>query len=217
MKNTENKNAFFSLFIVYNKYSQSSMWEFISRLVNNHICQEENKNPLYIFSFLDEILRDYNKYTQRCFYSKKKWSRCRRCIMTYSITKLDYYYTTVRDEPGEAYKILSIFKEVGINLQAFTAIPVGSDTTQLAIFPEDNEKFLSESKKAGMVLEGPHKALMVQGDDELGALADIHHKLFKANVNVYSSSGVTDGKGSYSYLIYVKSADFVRASKALEL
>ena len=137
--------------------------------------------------------------------------------MVYSIKKLDYYYTTVRDEPGEAYTILSTLKEVGINLQAFTAIPIGSNSTQLAIFPEDNDKFLSESKKAGMTLEGPHKALMVQGDDELGALADIHHKLFKANVNVYSSSGVTDSKGGYAYLIYVKSADFERASEALEL
>ncbi len=68
-----------------------------------------------------------------------------------------------------------------------------------------------------MTLDGPHKALLVQGDDELGALAGIHLKLYKANINVYASSGVADGKGSFGYLIYVKPEDFDRAVEALEL
>ena len=32
----------------------------------------------------------------------------------------------------------------------------------------------------------------MQGDDELGALAEIHQQLFRADVNIYASSGVTD-------------------------
>ena len=58
-------------------------------------------------------------------------------------------------------------------------------------------------------------ALLIQGDDELGALAGIHQKLYEADNNVYASSGVTDGSGSYGYLIYVKEDDFERAAATL--
>ena len=57
----------------------------------------------------------------------------------------------------------------------------------------------------------------MQGDDELGALAKVHHVLFQARVNVYASMGVSDGKGSYGYLIYVRPEAIDRAAKALGL
>ncbi|UCE86633.1 MAG: hypothetical protein JSU66_02535, partial [Deltaproteobacteria bacterium] len=66
-------------------------------------------------------------------------------------------------------------------------------------------------------LDGPHPALLVQGDDELGALAGVHALLHEANVNVYASSGVTDGKGSYGYVIYVRPEDYERAAAALRV
>ena len=43
-----------------------------------------------------------------------------------------------------------------------------------------------------IVLVGPHRAFLVQGDDHLGALAEIHRRLFEGNINVYASSGVTE-------------------------
>lgn len=135
--------------------------------------------------------------------------------MAFTIQRVDYYYTTVKDIPGEAYKLLNLMAGVGINQLAFSAIPIGPNTTQLAIFPEDPEKFSNEAKMAGMSLDGPHHALLIQGDDELGALAEIHQKLYEADINVYSSSGVTDGRGSYGYLIYVREEDFDRAAQTL--
>jgi hypothetical protein len=135
--------------------------------------------------------------------------------MAYTIQRVSYYYTTVKDIPGEAYKLLNMMAGVGINQLAFSAIPTGPNTTQLAIFPEDADRFTSEAKKAGMSLDGPHHALLIQGDDELGALAEIHQKLYEANINVYSATGVTDGSGSYGYLIYVREEDFDRAAETL--
>ena len=137
--------------------------------------------------------------------------------MACTIQKVDYYYITVKDQPGEAFKLLTVFEELGLNLLAFTAIPVGPNSTQLAVFPEDVAKFKHEAQNAQMVLDGPHKAFLVQGDDELGALAPIHQKLYDTNVNIYSSCGVADGKGSYGYIIYVKPDDFERAVAALDL
>ena len=135
--------------------------------------------------------------------------------MAYTIQRVQYYYTTVKDIPGEAYRMLNMISEAGINQLAFSAVPTGPNTTQLAIFPEDTTRFTNEAKKSGMSLDGPHHVLLVQGDDELGALADIHQRLYEANINVYSASGVTDGRGSYGYLIYVREEDFDRAAKTL--
>jgi hypothetical protein len=56
---------------------------------------------------------------------------------------------------------------------------------------------------------------LVQGDDELEALVDIHMRLSNARVNVYASTGVADGRGSFGYIIYVRPEEFSRASAAL--
>jgi hypothetical protein len=68
-----------------------------------------------------------------------------------------------------------------------------------------------------MVLDGPHHALLVQGDDELGALASVHERLFDVGVDIYASSGVTDGRGAFGYVIYVREDQFERATKAFDL
>lgn len=135
--------------------------------------------------------------------------------MACQLKRVQYFYTTVKDIPGEAYKMLNMMAGVGINLLAFSAIPIGPNSTQLAVFPEDPDRLLHEAKMAGMTLDGPHHALLIQGDDELGALAEIHQKLYEAEINVYSSSGVTDGRGSFGYLIYVRDEDFSRAAQTL--
>jgi hypothetical protein len=57
----------------------------------------------------------------------------------------------------------------------------------------------------------------VQGDDALGRLAGVHERLFKAGVDVYASSGVSDGRGSFGYVVYVREDQFEKAVEALEL
>ena len=57
----------------------------------------------------------------------------------------------------------------------------------------------------------------MQGDDEVGALAHIHEKLHDADVHVYASTGVADGKGSYGYIIYVRPEEYERAAEALDV
>lgn len=137
--------------------------------------------------------------------------------MTFTIRRADYYYCTVQDQPGEGYRLLNELAESGVNLLAFTGIPTGPNYTQLTLFPENGHQLQIAAHKARLPLDGPHHALLVQGDDALGALAGIHRKLFDAGVNVYASSGVTDGKGSFGYLLYVRPNKFDRAVAALEV
>ena len=131
------------------------------------------------------------------------------------IRRVDYFQTTIRDRPGESYQILSQLSELGVNLVAFTAVPIGPTHTQLTLFPEDTGKMAYFGSRSGMKLEGPHQAFLVQGDDKLGALTGIHEVLYRADVNVYASSGVTDGKGTFGYLIYVRPDSYARAAEAL--
>lgn len=57
----------------------------------------------------------------------------------------------------------------------------------------------------------------MQGDDELGVLAEIHRKIYEVDVNVHSASGVTDGRGRFGYIVYIKSDNFAKAVAALGL
>lgn len=135
--------------------------------------------------------------------------------MGHTIRRVDYFYTTVRDEPGQGYKLLSQLAELGVNLLALVSVPVGPMRTQLTIFPEDTPRLRKAAGTAGLELDGPHPALLVHGDDELGALVGIHERLYHAKVNVYASSGVSDGKGRYGYVLYVRPNEYDRAANAL--
>ena|SRR5579862_876350 len=135
--------------------------------------------------------------------------------MAHSVRRIDYFYTTVADRPGKAYELLQTLADLGINLLAFAAVPIGPLYTQLTLFPQDRGKLVHEAQSASLVLDGPHPALMVQGDDELGALTDLHMKLANASVNVYASTGVADGRGSFGYVLYVRPEEFERAAAAL--
>ena len=108
--------------------------------------------------------------------------------MAYRIRRVEYYYTTVEDQPGEAYKILSRLASLGVNLLAFTAVPVGPIRTQMTLFPEESARLENAAGGAGMSLDGPHPALLVQGDDELGALVAVHQQLFQSRLPDWSDT-----------------------------
>ena len=137
--------------------------------------------------------------------------------MAFTIRPVEYFYVNVRDELGAAYRVLSQLAERGVNLLAFTAVPSGPTLAQFALVPEDRNQLAAEARGAGMALDGPYHALLVQGDDELGALASVHERLFQAGVDIYASAGVTDARGSFGYLVYLREDQVERAASALEL
>ncbi len=137
--------------------------------------------------------------------------------MAHVIRQAQYFYATVPDQPGEALRLLSALADVGVELLAFATLPVGPAHTQVTLFPESASRLTTEAARIGMALDGPHPALVVQGDDELGALVDVHGRLADAGVNVYASTGVTDGQGRYGYIVYVRPEDFDRAVSAAKI
>jgi hypothetical protein len=135
--------------------------------------------------------------------------------MAFNVRRVDYFYATVTDQPGEAHTLLSQLADLQVNLLALNSLPVGPLRTQFTLFPDDSRVMVDAAGKAGLGLDGPHPALLVQGDDQLGALAEVHEKLAAAGVNVYASNGVTNGSGSYGYVVYVRPEEYERATSAL--
>lgn len=137
--------------------------------------------------------------------------------MSLEVRTLDYFYTRVEDKPGRAYELLEKLASEEINILAFSAVPFGAGRCELTMFPDSSPRFREVATRFGWTISGPQHAFLIQGDDRLGALADIHRQLLDANVNIYASTGVTDGQGHYGYIIYVKDDDFPVAAKALRV
>ena len=135
--------------------------------------------------------------------------------MNATIRAVEYFYLVVQDRPGEAYRLLSQLAAAEVSLLAFNAIPMGDNRTQLVLFPENSTGLAVAVEKTGLALTGPDRAFIVQGDDHLGALVDFHFKLQAAHVNVYASSGVTDGRGGFGYIMYVRPDDYHHAANVL--
>jgi hypothetical protein len=137
--------------------------------------------------------------------------------MAAKIMKVDYFYMTVPDKPGAACHVLFQLAAADVNLLAFSAVPIGPENTQLVLFPESIDALARGAERAGFVLTGPNRALLIQGDDQLGALVSIHEKLSESGVNVYASTGVADGRGGFGYVMYIKEDQFNEAARLLDL
>jgi hypothetical protein len=135
--------------------------------------------------------------------------------MAAGVSRVSYFYCSIRDRPGEAYSLLSRLADSGVDLLAFSAIPTGIGQTQLMLFPEDEIALAQLAEDEGLSLDGPHHAILIRGDDRLGELAEIHNKLAERNINVSASSGLTDGRGGYGYIVYTAAQDIDAAAAAL--
>lgn len=135
--------------------------------------------------------------------------------MTLSIKRVNYYHTTVDDKHGKGYWLLEHFRQKGVNLQAFVVFPLGGGKSQLDFVVEDVEILRQAALSAGIKLTGPKRAFMAQGDDEVGAIVDLHRKLTAAKINIHAGSGLSGGAGSFCYLFWVRSEDYEDAASAL--
>lgn len=135
--------------------------------------------------------------------------------MANTARNLEYFHTTLSTTSDEAFQVLDDLASLGVNFVALTMVPLAPDSTQLTLFPEDSALLMHVAKRTGLTISGPHRALLVQGEDKVGALAAIHRQLHNERVEIYASNAVTDGKGGYGCIIYLRSEDADRAVRAL--
>ena len=131
--------------------------------------------------------------------------------MAVTVRRVEYFYAMVRGEPDQAYELLAQLAAQNVNLMAVNTVPMGPESTQLTLFPEDPMRLQNAAQAARLALDGPHLALLVQGEDEPGAIARLHARLHQAGVHVYASSAVADGRGFFGYVLYMRPEHIDRA------
>jgi hypothetical protein len=132
-----------------------------------------------------------------------------------TVREVEYFYATVRDEPGEARRLLEHLSEGDVNLVGFTAFPVGSGKAQLDFIPENAARLQQAARDAGVDLVGPKRAFLIQGDDRVGALHQYHLLLGNAGINVEASNGCCSGTGGFGYVLWVRPEDYTKAAETL--
>jgi hypothetical protein len=127
---------------------------------------------------------------------------------------VDYYYTMVPDKAGEGAQVLRALRDTRVNLLAFHAFP-SQRKSQADFVPADPAAFVAAAKAAKLKLKGPKKTFLIEGDDRVGALADVLAKLGAVKVNVTAVDAVCSGTGRYGALLWVKAKDLKKAAAAL--
>jgi hypothetical protein len=131
------------------------------------------------------------------------------------IRRIDYYYMSVADKPGEGARILAALQEAGVNLIGISAFPHGARRSQLDVIPEDSAAFAKAARTAGLKLSTKKSGFLIQGEDRPGAVADVMKRLAQSNINVISAQVFCAGSGRYGGMLWVKAPDLRKAAKAL--
>jgi hypothetical protein len=134
--------------------------------------------------------------------------------MSEMIRKVDYYYTAAPDKPGEGSRLLDTLRRAGVSLLAVHAFP-SARKAQVDFVPVDAAAFLAAAKSAKIKLSKPKTTFLVQGDDRVGAMADVMQRLATAKINVTAVTGISAGMGRYGAILWVKPRDVAKAAAAL--
>lgn len=134
--------------------------------------------------------------------------------MAESIKVAQYFKVFVPDRPGEGFKMLDMVKGAGVNLLAFSGFPRGRKG-QLDFVPEDPARFKEVAKHNKWKVQGPKSCFVVQGDDRVGAVADVLVRLVDAKINVTAVDAISAGVGRFAVLIFVKPGSVKKAAAAL--
>ena len=135
--------------------------------------------------------------------------------MPEEIRRIDYYYVSMPDKPGEGARVLATLRAAGINLIGVSAFPEGARKSQLDLIPEDSGALAQAAKSARLKLSRKKSGFLIQGDDRPGAVADLVNKLAQAKVNVTSVQAFCSGGGRYGGMLWVNPSDLRKAAKAL--
>jgi len=133
--------------------------------------------------------------------------------MAERIRKIDYYYATTPDRPGEGARLLKRLKDEGVNLLACHAFPEGGNS-QIDMVPADAATLRKVAREAEIELTGPKTVFLIEGDDRLGAGADLLGRLADAKINVVALDTVVVGD-RYGSLLWVDPEDLEKAANAL--
>lgn len=89
-----------------------------------------------------------------------------------NIRAIHYFKVQVSDKPGVGASALEVLRQAGVNLTAFSGFPRGR-RAQLDFVPSDPETFKAAAKRARWKIQAPKTCFIAEGDDRVGAVADV--------------------------------------------
>jgi len=135
--------------------------------------------------------------------------------MADTVKRVQYFYVEVSDKPGEGARLLTLFKDAGVSLLAFSGFPKGR-RAQVDFIPADPAAFRAAARKAKLKVVGPKTGFFIQGEDRTGAVAEVMAKLAEAKINITACDAVAAGEGRYGAILWVKPRDVQKTSRVLE-
>jgi hypothetical protein len=134
--------------------------------------------------------------------------------MAETIRLIEYFYITASNKPGEGARALMTLKEAGVDLLAFSGFPQGR-RAQLDFVPADPAAFRQAAKQARWKVVGPKRAFLVQGEDRVGAVADVLERVATAKINVTAVDAVSAEGGRYGAILWVAPKDVKKTAVLL--
>ncbi|MGE5835464.1 MAG: hypothetical protein ACM4AI_13340 [Acidobacteriota bacterium] len=134
--------------------------------------------------------------------------------MADAIRLVDYFYITVPNAAGEGARVLATLKDAGVNLLAFSGFPEGR-RAQLDFIPADGAAFKQVAKQAKWKVAGPKRGFLVQGDDRVGAVADLLGRLAAAKISLTAMDAVSVADGRYGAIFWVAPKDVKKTAALL--
>ncbi|HXK09105.1 MAG TPA: hypothetical protein VMT70_05650 [Vicinamibacteria bacterium] len=135
--------------------------------------------------------------------------------MAETIRSAEYYYVVVKDKPGSGAAVLNALRDGGVNLLAYLGFPAGRGKSQIDLVPQDPAALKQAAKQARLKLSRAKRAFLVEGDDRIGAVADLTQRLAGAKINVTAACATAAGAGRYGMILWVPTASYAKAAKAL--
>lgn len=125
--------------------------------------------------------------------------------MADTIRVVEYFYVVAPNKPGEGARALNTLKEAGVNLLAFSGFP-HRQRWQLDFIPADTAAFRQAARRAKWKVVGPKRGFLVQGDDHVGAIAELLERLGDSKINVTAIDAVC-ADGQYGAIFWVAPKD----------
>ncbi len=130
------------------------------------------------------------------------------------VRKIAYFKATALNRAGQGARVLGGLKDEGVNLLAFTGFP-RAGKAQMDFIPEDAAAFKKAAKKLGLKVSLRKTGFLVQGEDRVGAVAELAAKLAATKINIIAMDAVSAGGGRYGAILWVKPQDLAKTAKAL--
>lgn len=135
--------------------------------------------------------------------------------MANRVKKTGYFKLETPNRPGEGARVLKVLRDAKVDLEAFTCFPRGKKG-QMDFVPKNAAAFRKAMKKSGFPVSEKKTVFLIQGGDRMGAIHEVMEKLGNAGINATAVDAVTDGKGHFGAMLWVKPGDVRKTAKVLK-